>query len=89
MLSVGRCGVARLQVKVVHVDGVRCFTDGTSILVKIKSVALYTCQMCMSDFDFTIYLLQTVIQMIDLTFTYKEFIQKLGVAGHAVVQVVH
>jgi len=44
MLSVGRCGVARLQMKVGHVDGMHCFIDSTSILVKIKSVSLYNCQ---------------------------------------------
>jgi hypothetical protein len=44
MLSVGRCGVARLQMKVGHLDGMQCFIDGTSILVKIKSVSLYNCQ---------------------------------------------
>jgi hypothetical protein len=30
--------------KVGHMDGMHCFIDGTSILVKIKSVALYNCQ---------------------------------------------
>ena len=44
MLSVGRCGVARLQMKVGHMDGMHCFLDSTSILVKIKSVSLYNCQ---------------------------------------------
>ena len=41
MLSVGRCGVARLQMKVGLMDGMHCFIDSTSILVKIKSVSLY------------------------------------------------
>jgi len=41
MLSVGRCGVARLQMKFGHMDGMHCIIDGTFILVKIKSVALY------------------------------------------------
>ena len=41
MLSMGRCGVARLQMKVGHIDGMHCFIDSTSILVKIKSVTLY------------------------------------------------
>ena len=44
MLSVGRCGVARLQMKFGHMDGMRRIIDGTSILVKIKSVALYNCR---------------------------------------------
>jgi len=44
MLSVGRCGVARLQMKFEHMDGMHCSIDGTTILVKIKSVALYNCQ---------------------------------------------
>jgi len=44
MLSVGRCGVARLQMKFGHMDGMHCIIDGTSILVKIKSVALCNCQ---------------------------------------------
>jgi len=43
MLSVGRCGVARLQMKFGHTDGMHCIIDVTSILVKIKSVALYNC----------------------------------------------
>ena len=30
MFSVGRNGVARLQVKVGHMDGMHCFTDSTS-----------------------------------------------------------
>jgi hypothetical protein len=34
-LRVGRCGVAKLQMKVGHLDGMHCFIDGTSILVKI------------------------------------------------------
>jgi len=41
MLSVGRCGVARLQMKFGRMDGMHCIIYGTSILVKIKSVALY------------------------------------------------
>ena len=44
MLSVGRCGVARLQMKVGHIDGMHCFIDRTSVLVKIKSVSLYSCR---------------------------------------------
>jgi len=44
MLSVGRYGVARLQMKFGHMDGMHCIIDGTSILVKIKSVALYNSQ---------------------------------------------
>jgi len=44
MLSVGRCSVARLQMKFGYMDGMHCITDGTSILVKIKSVTLYNCQ---------------------------------------------
>ena len=44
MLSVGHCGVARLQMKVGHMDGVHCFIDSISILVKIKSVSLYNCR---------------------------------------------
>jgi len=40
MLSVERCGVARLQMKVGHMDGMHCFIDSTSILLKIKSVSL-------------------------------------------------
>ena len=44
MLSVGRCGVARLEMKVGHMDGMHCFIDITSTLVKIKSVSLYNCQ---------------------------------------------
>jgi len=43
MFSVGRCGVARLQMKFVHMDGMHCIIDDTSVLVKIKSVALYNC----------------------------------------------
>ena len=27
-----------------HMDGMHCIIDGTSVLVKIKSVALYNCQ---------------------------------------------
>ena len=30
--------------KVGHMDGMHCFIDSTSILVKIKSVLLYNCQ---------------------------------------------
>ena len=30
----GRCSVARLQMKVGHMDGMHCFIDSTSILVK-------------------------------------------------------
>jgi hypothetical protein len=41
---VGHCSVARLQMKAGHMDGMHCFIDGTSILVKIKSVSLYNCQ---------------------------------------------
>ena len=41
MLSVGRCGVARLQMKVGHMDGMHCFIDSTSILLKVKPVSLY------------------------------------------------
>ena len=37
-------GVARLQMKVGHMDGIHCFIDSTSILVKIKSVSLYNCR---------------------------------------------
>jgi len=44
MLSVGRCGVARLQMKFGHMDGMHCIIDVISILVKIKSVALYNCR---------------------------------------------
>jgi hypothetical protein len=44
MLSVGHCGFARLQMKSGHMDGMHCIIDGPSILVKIKSVALYNCQ---------------------------------------------
>jgi len=44
MLSVGRCGVARLQMKVGYMDGMHCFIDSNSILVKIKSVSLYECR---------------------------------------------
>ena len=44
MLIVGRCGVAKLQMKVGHMDGMHCFLDSTSILVKIKSVSLYNCR---------------------------------------------
>ena len=44
MLSVGRCGVARLQMKFGHMDGMHCTIDITSILVKIKSVELYNCR---------------------------------------------
>ena len=44
MLSVGRCGVARLQMKFGHTDGMHCIIDVTSMFVKIKSVALYNCQ---------------------------------------------
>ena len=44
MLSVGRCGVAKLQMKFGHMDGMHCIIDGTTVLVKIKSVALYNCQ---------------------------------------------
>jgi hypothetical protein len=44
MLSVGRCGVARLQTKFGHMDGMHCIIDGTSVLVEIKSVALYNCR---------------------------------------------
>jgi len=44
VLSVGRCGVARLQMKVGHMDGIHCFIDSTSVLVKIKSVSLYDCR---------------------------------------------
>jgi len=40
----GRCGVARLQMKFGHMDGMHCIIDGTSVLVKIKSVALCNCQ---------------------------------------------
>jgi hypothetical protein len=44
MLSVGCCGVAGLQMKFGHMDDMHCIRDGTSILVKIKSVALYNCR---------------------------------------------
>ena len=44
MLSVGSCGVARLQMKVGHMYGLYCFIDSTCILVKIKSVSLYDCR---------------------------------------------
>ena len=44
MLSVGCCGVATLQMKVGHMDGMHCFIDSTSILVKIKSVSLCNCR---------------------------------------------
>jgi len=44
MLSVDCCGVARLQMKDGHMDGMHCFIDSTSILVKIKSVSLYNCR---------------------------------------------
>jgi len=44
MLSVGRCGVARLQMKFGHMDGMHCIIDATYMLVKIKSVALYNCR---------------------------------------------
>jgi len=40
----GRCGFARLQMKVGHMDGMHCFMDSTSILVKIISVSLYNCR---------------------------------------------
>ena len=40
----GSCCVARLQMKVGHTDGMHCFTDRTSILVKIKSISLYNCR---------------------------------------------
>ena len=64
MLSVGRCGVARLQMKFGNMDGMHCIIDSTSILVKIKSVALYNCrtvyiglhvkyQLFLSDFNET------------------------------------
>ena len=47
MLSVGQhCGVARLQMKVRHMDGMLCFIDSPSVLVKIKSVSLHNCRMC-------------------------------------------
>jgi hypothetical protein len=36
MLSVGRCGVARLHMKLEHMDGMYRIIDGTSFLVKIK-----------------------------------------------------
>ena len=39
--GVGRYGVARLQMKVGHMDGMHCFIDSTSILVKIKSGSFY------------------------------------------------
>ena len=48
MLSVGLCGVARLQMKVGHMDGMHCFTDST-ILVKIKSFSLYNCRTVYSN----------------------------------------
>jgi len=41
---VGRYGVARLQMKFGHMDGMHCIIDVTSILVKIKLVALYNCR---------------------------------------------
>jgi len=44
MLSVGSCGVVRLQMKVGHMDGMHCFIESTSIFVKIKSVSLYKCR---------------------------------------------
>ena len=44
MLSVGRCDFARLQMKFGHMDGMHCFIDSTSILVKIKSVSLCNCR---------------------------------------------
>jgi len=44
MLSVGRCGVARLQMKSGNMDGMNYIIDDPSILVKLKSVALYNCQ---------------------------------------------
>ena len=44
MLSLGRCGVVRLQVKFGQMGGMHCIIDGTSVLVKIKSVALYNCR---------------------------------------------
>ena len=36
--------VARLQMKVGHMDGMHCFIDRTSILVKIKSLLLHNCR---------------------------------------------
>jgi hypothetical protein len=39
-----RTRVARLQMKVGHMDGMHCFIDRTSFLVKIKSVSLYNCR---------------------------------------------
>ena len=44
MFSVGRYGVARLQMNVGHMDGMHCFIDSSSILVKIKSVSIYNCR---------------------------------------------
>jgi len=44
MPSMGCCSVARLQMKVGHMDGMHCIIDSTSILVKIKSVSLYNCR---------------------------------------------
>ena len=44
MLSVGGCGVAGLHMKVGHMDGMHCFIDSSSILVKIKFVSLYNCR---------------------------------------------
>ena len=44
MLSVGRCGIARLQMKIGHMGSMHCFIDSTSILIKIKLVSLYNCR---------------------------------------------
>jgi hypothetical protein len=54
MLSVGRSSVARLQMKVGHMDGMHSFIGCTCILVKINSVLLYYCQ--------TVYMVIAVVQ---------------------------
>jgi len=50
---VGHCGVARLQMKVGHMDGMHCFIDSTSILVKIISASLYNCQTVWFKYNIT------------------------------------
>ena len=51
----GCCGVATLQMKVGHMDGMHCFIDTTSILVRIKSVSLYNCRTVYQNYMVTGY----------------------------------
>jgi hypothetical protein len=62
MLSVGRCGVAKLQMTFGHMDGMHCIIDGTSVLVKIKSFALYNFW-TMYSFNYTLTVTEITFMM--------------------------